>query len=324
MKKMASSMEIFDIEEKDGDYKVVDVQEEGDIRKHCMNSECTLFGLSSEQKIAEKFVRENPEFKIRKRGVVVAGVKMDIIEPFDEEYFIGYRYEHGLGLMSQNIEKAIEYYQASKTPKAKLRLRALAKIYDWLKDDCPICLRKFDPIDKDFSVTPCQHAMHLTCLLDTLSTPGSSGKCPICRRELGYRCNKIVAPVPAPAPHHVNQEEFDIIRGRTPQRQRQIQQLRSQIAGRRQEIERVRADRREALLETIRHLETQLRTLEQEEASFQLFILDHEDHPEPASPHIHRHHAPVPAPAPHRHHAPAPALVPVHHRHHAPAPAPAP
>jgi Ring finger domain len=69
---------VVDLKEK---YKVIDVKEERNgstIAKHCMNSECTTFGLFIEN--TNKFIERFPEFEIKRKNVMVSGVKMDIIE----------------------------------------------------------------------------------------------------------------------------------------------------------------------------------------------------------------------------------------------------
>jgi Ring finger domain len=75
---MAKGAAVLDLKEK---YEVVSVVEEKNgigIEKHCLKSDCSTFGLISEK--TDVFVLRHPDFQIKKRGVIIGGVKMDIVE----------------------------------------------------------------------------------------------------------------------------------------------------------------------------------------------------------------------------------------------------
>jgi Ring finger domain len=63
------------------EYKVIDVKEEENgitVAKHCINSDCTTFGLLPAN--TNKFIERFPEFEIKRKNVMINGVQMDIIE----------------------------------------------------------------------------------------------------------------------------------------------------------------------------------------------------------------------------------------------------
>ena len=131
---------IVDLKEQ---YEILEIKEEKNettIAKHCINSDCTTFGLITTD--TDKFLQVFPEFEIKRKNVTINGIIMDIIE-------------------RGGIRKG---------------------------EKCPICLEPLDYVSKNFISTPCRHSFHFRCLIKSMAR---NHLCPICRTELGFKCNKV-------------------------------------------------------------------------------------------------------------------------------------
>jgi tetratricopeptide (TPR) repeat protein len=128
---------------------------------------------------------------------------------------LGKMYEEGRGV-AQNFETAMRYYELANTymrkelkaPQDVSSLRNLQKMYDLRRVNetkCSICLESFAFLTENFCSTKCGHSFHFDCLMEVLS--GRASQCPICRAELGFRCQRegvagARPPIQPPQPEH--------------------------------------------------------------------------------------------------------------------------
>ena len=69
---------ILDVKEENGEFEVVGIEEESNegriyetFRVHCLNADCSLFGFPVNEKITDRFIDLNPEFRIKQKNVWV-------------------------------------------------------------------------------------------------------------------------------------------------------------------------------------------------------------------------------------------------------------